>query len=231
MINKKLLSILGIATISIGMLVGCGANNKETPQDDTQQETVDLKNDTIEDILLNYNEEGMKLLKANYPEQEKMELALRNIGYELSDLKLKDLNGKEVLLNQLKGKRVLIEVLQDSCDYCKENTPIVHKNLENKDDIVLVSIFLNSTVDGIKEYYENLNIDIPKNVWIDDNKDLVSEFNLTQTPTSIFVDESGKVSLVREDVYDDIKLNDDIKLAFESDKLYDMTVNENIENK
>lgn len=232
MINKKLLSVLGLATISIGMLVGCTNdkdNQVDNTQEETQQESVDLKNDTIGNILLNYNEDGMKILKANYPEQEKMELALRNIGHQLSDLKLKDINGKDVKLNQFNGKKVMIEILQDSCEYCMTNTPIVHKYLEDKDDIVLVSIFLNSTVDGIKEYYEGLNIKLPENVWLDENKDIVDEFNLTQTPTAIFVDESGKISLVREDVYDNVRLNDDFKLAFESDKIYDMTVNKDVD--
>lgn len=231
MINKKLLSVLGIATISIGMLVGC-TNDKEVDnsQEETQQESIDFKNDAVGDILLKYNEDGMKILKANYPEQEKMELALRNIGNKLSDLKLKDINGKEVKLNQFNGKKVIIEIQQDTCEYCMENTPIVHKYLEDKEDIVLVSIFLNSTEDGIKQYYEDLNLEVPENVWLDEDKALVDEFNLTQTPTTIFVDESGKISLVREDVYDTVRLNDDTKLAFDSDKIYDMTVAKQVED-
>lgn len=226
MINKKkLLGIMGVATLSMSMLVGCTsepAEQEQNPEEVTEEITKDSK---VEDILLTYNEEGMNLLKANYPEKEKMELGLKNIGNELSDMSLKTLEGKEVKLNQFKGKKVVFEIAQDSCEYCMENAPVTHKALAERDDIVLVPVFLNSSVDGIKTFYSNLGLEVPENVWIDENNDLVEEFKLSKTPTLIFVDESGKISLAKQEVYDDVTFKDDLDLAFGEEKIYEMKVN------
>ena len=227
--KKKLLGIIGVATLSTAMLVGCSSKpvDKETEDNATEEIT---KESTIEDILLTYNEDGMKLLKATYPEKEKMELGLKNIGNELSDISLKNLSGKEVNLNQFKGKRVVFEISQDSCQYCMENTPITHKALAERDDIVLVPIFLNSTIEGIEKFYSDLGLEVPENILIDENHTTVKEFNLAKTPTLIFVDESGKISLAKQEVYDETTFGDDIKLAFESEKIYDMKINKDNTN-
>lgn len=222
--KKKLLGIIAVATLATTILVGCSSKPVENEPEENKTEEV-TKESTIEDILLTYNEDGMQLLKANYPEQEKMELGLKNIGNEISDISLKDLSGKEVNLSQFKGKRVVFEISQDSCEYCMKNTPITHKALAEKDDVILVPIFVNSTVEGIEKFYSDLGLEVPENVLIDENYATVEEFNLSKTPTIIFVDESGKISLAKQEVYDEVTLGDDLKLAFESEKIYDMKVN------
>lgn len=228
--KKKLLGVIGVATLSTAILVGCGSKPVDKEPEDNATEEI-TKESTIEDILLTYNEDGMKLLKATYPEKEKMELGLKNIGNEISDISLKNLNGKEVNLNQFKGKKVVFEIAQDSCEYCMENAPITHKALSERDDVALVPIFLNSTVEGIEKFYSDLGLEVPENVLIDENHTTVKEFNLAKTPTLIFVDESGKISLAKQEVYDEVTFGDDLKLAFGEEKIYDMKVNKDNTNK
>ena len=233
MINKrKLFGILGVSILSMSTLVGCSSDNEKTPdinveEEQIEEEQIEEENTTeqsIEDILLTYNEDGMKYLKANYPDLEDMELGIKNIGKELSDLKLKSIDGKDVNLNQFKGKKVVFVIAQDSCSYCMDNEPVLEKVFKENKDIEIVYVFENSSVEGIKTYYKDLGLELPKNVWIDDNNDLVSEFNLKKTPTMVFVDESNKVSLIKQTVYDEVILNDDISFAFGEDKIYNMKV-------
>lgn len=229
MVNKnKLLGIMAITTLSLSMLVGCSTPKVEDTDKEAVEEITDNKELTAEDILLTYNEEGMTYLRANYPDNDLMTLALKNIGNEISDIKLKSIDGKEVNLNQFKGKKVIFEIVQDSCSYCKENEPFVEKVLKDYDDVVLVAVFENSSVDGIKDYYKELGIELPNNVWLDENKDLVTEFSLANTPTMVFVDESGKVSLIKEKVYDETTLKDDIEFAFGENKIYEMKLDTSV---
>ena len=94
-------------------------------------------------------------------------------------------------------KKVVFVIAQDSCSYCMDNEPVLEKVFKENKDIEVVYVFENSSVEGIKTYYKDLGLELPKNVWIDDNNDLVSEFNLKKTPTMVFVDESNKVSYVQ----------------------------------
>lgn len=222
---KVILSIIVIILLTCLMIVTVDDKSVEPPNRDNVQ-LINNKELSIEDILLQYNEEGMVLLRAIYPNKEDMTLGLKNIGNEISNLTLKDINNKTVELKLFKGKKIIYEIVQDSCNSCLENTPIITNALkQDNNDIMVVPIFLNSSVDGIKKYYSKLNLDLPEHILLDENKDIAKEFNLTKTPSTIFVDENNRVSLIKEEVYDKNTIADDLKLAFENNKIYNMKVN------
>lgn len=229
MIKKKIIGLLALTTLTTINLIGCQKTDEIDVNNTEEQiaESIDLKKDSIENILLTYNEQGMKLLKAYYPDTESMEIALRNIGNTLSDLKLKDINGLEVSINKYKGKKVVFEVMQDSCEYCKASTSAIDSEIKKREDVIVVPIFLNSTKEGIEQFYNEVGIEKPKEIWIDDNKDIAKEFNLTKTPALIFVDENGKISLIKQQDYDEVTIKDDLIVAFDNEKLYNMKINNN----
>lgn len=219
--KRKLLSLIGMTTLVLCILVGCNkSDNVNIQENESNKEYISENN------LSNYNEEGQLILKENYTE-DKLDLALNNIGNSLSNITLKNLEGEEVNLNQFSGKKIVFEISQDTCSYCKENIPITHHILSKNDDIILVPIFLNSTVEGIKSFYDELGVEIPKNIWIDENKETVKEFSLSKTPTIIFVDETGKISLIKQEVYTKESFSKDLNLAFGDNKIYEMKNNSN----
>lgn len=224
MFNKKIMSLLGVGMLSVSMLVGCS----DKPTVEENEVSVDFAK-TPEEIILNYSDKGMDLLKANFPETMDMEIGLKNIGRTPTDMKFKTLDGENLTLEkgvfkELSDKKVIINIAQAHCSYCKETTPIIHKVLEDEkyDDVELVTIFVNSTEEAIDAYYKELNVEKPKYVAINEDKSVVEEFSLAVTPTTIYLDGSGKISYVKSGSMDENSFTSILKTAFEDEPIYNM---------
>ena len=215
----KYLKVLSLTVLMGVSLMGC-QSKIETEINDTT--LVQSEVTTTTSLLGEYTEEGMTYLKAYYPTVSSLEFALKNIGNELGELTLKKLDGTTFNWSELKGKKLMIEINQDSCNYCKQNEPVTAKVLSERDDVIHIPVFLNSTVEGIEAFYSELGIEMPTYTLIDEEKKLVDVFSATSTPTTIFVDENNKISYVNEGVFDEVSLNDALKIAFEDAKIYDM---------
>lgn len=223
MIKNRLTKVLLSSMVCMSLFAGCSQKTKET-----EPKNIDFAQ-SVEDIMLNYSDKGMDILKANYPESEEMKIALKNIGRTPKNSEYKTLNGDTLTLEngvfkELKDKKVVIEVSQAHCPYCKETTPVIDKVLkdENYNNVELVTVFVNSTEDKVNDYYEELGLEKPKYVIINEDKSIVEEFLLIMTPTTIYLDGSGKVSYVENGPMDETVFKDVLKTAFEDEPIYTM---------
>lgn len=223
MIKKKLIGILAMTMLSVSLLVGCSK-----PVEEEAEKSIDFTK-TVEEIILNYSEKGMDVLKSNFPESTDMEIALKNIGRTPTDMSFKTLDGETLTLEngifkELKDKKVILEIAQAHCPYCKETTPIIHKVLEDEKykDVELVTVFVNSTEEEIKAYYEELNLEVPQYVIINEDKSVVQEFSLAVTPTTVYLNGSGKISYIKNGSMDETTFKDILKTSFEDEPIYNM---------
>ena len=223
MIKKKLIGILAMTMLSVSLLVGCSK-----PVEEEAEKSIDFTK-TAEEIILNYSEKGMDVLKSNFPESTDMEIALKNIGRTPTDMSFRTLDGETLTLEngifkELKDKKVILEIAQAHCPYCKETTPIIHKVLEDEKykDVELVTVFVNSTEDEIKAYYEELNLEVPQYVIINEDKSVVQEFSLAVTPTTVYLNGSGKISYIKNGSMDETTFKDILKTSFEDEPIYNM---------
>lgn len=223
MIKKKLIGILAMTMLSVSLLVGCSK-----PVEEEAEKSIDFTK-TAEEIILNYSEKGMDVLKSNFPESTDMEIALKNIGRTPTDMSFKTLDGETLTLEngifkELKDKKVILEIAQAHCPYCKETTPIIHKVLEDEKykDVELVTVFVNSTEEEIKAYYEELNLEVPQYVIINEDKSVVQEFSLAVTPTTVYLNGSGKISYIKNGSMDETTFKDILKTSFEDEPIYNM---------
>ncbi|HBF2930765.1 thioredoxin fold domain-containing protein [Clostridioides difficile] len=212
--------ILFLSTI---ILAGC---SNVTNDNDTIKHKSEVKQTikSSEDKLLEYTEEGMNILKANYPTFEKMDLALKNIGNSVSNLTLNNTDGEPFKFNKLNGKKVILSVNKTDCSFCKKTSMLIDKVIKDT-DIIYIPLFIKSTNDEINDYYENLNLNKPNTILVDENLSFIKEASIKNVPTLFFIDENNRISLIKEFDYDKITLTDDLKLAFESPKIYKMKVN------
>ena len=89
--KKKIISAIAgviIVGISICTSIYISHHKNITNQDNQKIE----QRTTPEEQLLKYNEEGMKILKANYTDTDEMKLALNNIGTSFLDFKFTGIN-------------------------------------------------------------------------------------------------------------------------------------------
>lgn len=223
MIKKRLVGILAMTMLSVSLLAGCSK-----PVEEEAEKSIDFTK-TAEEIILNYSEKGMDILKSNFPESTDMEIALKNIGRTPTDMSFKTLDGETLTLEngvfkELKDKKVILEIVQAHCPYCKETTPIIHKVLENEEykDVELVTVFVNSTEEEVNAYYEELNLEKPQYVIINEDKSVVNEFSLAVTPTTVYLDGSGKISYIKNGSMDETTFQDTLKISFEDEPIYNM---------
>lgn len=223
MVKKKLMGILAVVMLSISLFAGCSK-----PVEEESEKSIDFTK-TAEEIILNYSDKGMDVLKSNFPESTDMEIALKNIGRIPTDMSFKTLNGETLTLEngifkELKDKKVILEIAQAHCPYCKETTPIIHEILEDEkyEDVELVTVFVNSTEEEINTYYEELNLEKPQYVIINEDKSVVKEFSLSVTPTTVYLDGSGKISYIKIGSMDETTFKDILKTSFEDEPIYNM---------
>lgn len=217
--NKKKQVLIGLLIVIFIISIPIGYKLLNKGQEKNVIEDTEPKSSLS--ILEEYSNEGVNVLKNNYTTTEEMDFALKNIGRNIYDLKLKNYEGKTFKFSKMKGKKFIIEVAQTSCNSCKIAEPIVNNILKDREDIELIPLFLNSTKESIDEYYNELNIEKPKNLLIDEEKITKEMFGLTLTPTYLFVDEIGNISLVREGFIDMEFFTDDLETAYKETKIYE----------
>ena len=226
---KKLKIFTLLSLISLTFTgVGCTDNKaSDTEIDKTTIKEITAKIDyskATEDILLKYSEEGMSLIKKLYPDRVVMDIALKNLGRTISNVSYKTIDNKEIKINDFKNKKVIFEVMQTTCNICKETSKILNNKEKVLDkDIEVITIFPKDNINDIKEFYKELKLDLPKNlVSLENNKNLniIEEFDLKATPTLIFL-ENNTVSHISMGGFDKETLKENAKLAFSENKIYD----------
>jgi peroxiredoxin len=109
------------------------------------------------------------------------------------DFKLKDLDGNEVSLSDLKGKKVFLNFWATWCPPCKEEMPEMEKLYqETKDsDLVIVAIDIGESLSTVKPFIESNKYNFK--VLIDSDQSVANQYNISATPTSYFIDEDGNI--------------------------------------
>lgn len=238
-------------TVLLGLsLVGCNSESKtdtkvekkvETSMNKDKKETKEKKEQSVffkekslvvdyskspEEILANYTEKGMNAFKVNFPDTLSMNYALENVGKKAPNIAGKTMDNKEISLDKLKGKKVIVSFTKTTCSICKEMSPIIQKLSEENKDIVFLNVFPVDTNKDVNDYYKALKSKhSPNTLTLGDNKNLknlaVKDYNITQVPTFIFIDETGKISYTYIGNKDKTLFKDMIDTAFGSEKLYD----------
>ncbi|MGV8983494.1 TlpA family protein disulfide reductase [Clostridium sp.] len=109
------------------------------------------------------------------------------------DFKLKDLNGKEVSLSDLKGKKVFLNFWASWCPPCKGEMPDIQKlYIETKDsDLVILAVNMGEDNATAKSFMEKNKYNFT--VLLDSNQSIASQYNIGGIPTSFFIDKEGNI--------------------------------------
>ncbi|MGA2915232.1 MAG: redoxin domain-containing protein [Sedimentisphaerales bacterium] len=128
------------------------------------------------------------------------------IGAPAPDIKLTDIEGKEIVLSQLKGKRVVLDFWATWCPPCKKEIPhLIRLASEEKNNLVIIGIS-SEEKKVLKEFVKENGMNYPA----------VSESNLpmpfdqiSSIPTTFFIDSNGIIQnvLVGYNDYETLKTN------------------------
>lgn len=109
------------------------------------------------------------------------------------DFKLKDLDGNEVSLSSLKGKKVFLNFWATWCPPCKAEMPEIEKLYqETKDsDLVILAVDIGENLNTVKPFINENKYNFK--VLLDYDQSVASQYNIASIPTSYFIDADGNI--------------------------------------
>jgi len=113
------------------------------------------------------------------------------IGKPAPDFTLTDINGEDITLSNLKGKKVLLNFWATWCPYCVEEMPDLNKIYnENKDELVVVGVDVGEDIQIVNKFLRDNGVDYP--IVLDTNGRVALKYNANiSLPTSYIIDEEG----------------------------------------
>lgn len=173
---KKLLIVL-IAAIIVGVSINtlntynASSSKSNTSVENTDQGSTTQNNAPTKPTLINPNASKTKAM----------------------DFKLKDLDGNELSLSDLKGKKVFLNFWATWCPPCKSEMPEIESLYqETKDsDLVIVSIEIGEPLDTVKSFIASNNYNFK--VLSDPEQIVAAQYNIASIPTSYFIDVDGNI--------------------------------------
>ena len=111
-------------------------------------------------------------------------------GIAAPDFSLPDENAQDMSLANYKGKKTLLVFSQESCPFCQNFYPVLNEFQDQKSDVNVVVMQLGSSPEQNKQYKEQQGI---KAQLLAATYAELQAYKVQTTPTSVLLDEDGKV--------------------------------------
>lgn len=175
---KKLVPLLLISIILFGGAYYLVSKNINLPSNDIVTE----KNENTE------NTPETKESSQNNSSEDSAEEKIK-----APDFTLTDVEGNEVTLSELKGKKVFLNFWASWCPPCKAEMPDIEKLYqETKDsDLVILAVNLGEDKDLVSSFLTKNKYNFP--VLLDLKQSVGADYQIRSIPTSYFIDKEGYV--------------------------------------
>lgn len=109
------------------------------------------------------------------------------------DFKLNDLNGKELSLSDLKGKKVFINFWATWCPSCKAEMPEIEKLYQETKDsnLVIIAVEIGEPLSTVKSFIDSNKYSFK--VLLDSDQNVATKYGISAIPTSYFIDAEGNI--------------------------------------
>jgi thiol-disulfide isomerase/thioredoxin len=115
------------------------------------------------------------------------------IGAMAPDFTLRDLQGKETSLRDLRGQVVLLNFWATWCGPCRAEMPTIQERY-NGGGFALFAINFDESKETVQGYMNELGVDIP--VLLDPGGKVQELYRLRGYPTSFFIDQDGLIRFI-----------------------------------
>lgn len=180
---KKRLIILLLAVVLI--FSGCDIPAGVSPEE--------MKEETKTETTANVSDENAIKTVSELVKKEKKE---RTFGEELKkdapavDFDAVDLEGNKLKLNDVLRDDVLtyVDFFQTTCHFCVEAMPELME-LNKRDDVQVVLVDVGESVETVKKFMEEKNIELP--VIVDESGEVAGKYYVSGFPTGVFIKGDG----------------------------------------
>jgi thiol-disulfide isomerase/thioredoxin len=152
--------------------------------------------------MVNYNKNTPQTNLITYPKDESKTSANissppkvnpQAVKIKSADFTLPDLNGKEISLGSLKGKKVMLNFFATWCPPCKAEMPDMEKLYQEtkNSDFVILAVNLGEDADVVKDFMKKNNYNFP--VLLDLKGTVADKYSISAIPTTYFLDKEGNI--------------------------------------
>lgn len=118
-------------------------------------------------------------------------------GSHAPNFSLKTLDGKQIELNEYRGKKVILNFWATWCPPCREEMPEMQKFYddykEKNVEILAVNLtYAETKKEKIAEFVEKYSLSFP--IPLDEKNTIGKEYRAVSIPTSYFIDEDGIIT-------------------------------------
>lgn len=120
------------------------------------------------------------------------------VGEKAPKFTLENLDGKDISLEDFRGKKVLLSFWASWCPYCKkemESLKLVSDQVD-KEEVEIISINFKEDKDKIKRFMEENKYDFL--TLLDFKGEITKLYNIKGIPTMIFIDEEGNIYNIQQ---------------------------------
>ncbi|WCK56935.1 TlpA disulfide reductase family protein (plasmid) [Aneurinibacillus sp. Ricciae_BoGa-3] len=150
-----------------------------------------------------------------FPNADEKSYAQKFIGTQAPDFTLKSLDGQGVQLSKLKGQNVVLEFALTNCPACIETFPQVEVFKASRPDVKVFTIFPNETKQQAELFFKQNHYKRDGQILAGEGMTTVAmNYNITFTPTFLFVDKEGYIQFIHVGSADSQVLSSMADLAF-----------------
>ncbi|MDM5317683.1 TlpA disulfide reductase family protein [Fictibacillus sp. b24] len=118
-------------------------------------------------------------------------------GSKAHDFSLKTLDGKQIQLNDYRGKKVILNFWATWCPPCREEMPEMQKFYSDYKDknveILAVNLaYAETKKEKVGEFVEKYDLSFP--IPLDEKNTTGKQYRAVSIPTSYFIDENGNIT-------------------------------------
>ncbi|MBI4837325.1 MAG: redoxin domain-containing protein [Candidatus Portnoybacteria bacterium] len=123
------------------------------------------------------------------------ELVAPTVGFSAPFFNLKNINGTDVSLNELRGRNVLLVFAASNCDFCQQELSDLEKFVDAHRGLIAVfAIYNRESLSVLRDYGKENNINF--SILIDRDGSVFQNYKVSGTPAHFLVDKSGIISAV-----------------------------------
>ncbi len=118
------------------------------------------------------------------------------VGAQAPDFTASTLDGKTIILDDLRGQPVILNFWATWCGYCRYQMPFLQAASEEKEhEMEFIGINIRENIDKVRQVIESEGIDYA--IALDGNGAIANSYNVRPIPATFFLDEQGIIQKIK----------------------------------